>query len=216
MSAPTPPPVVKQKRRRTRLLFIPVTLLALGLLALLFVYVRGTWATAQPRNPSSVSEGPVSQLVLWPKGGKAIRCAILLPYPRQPVWDVVTDYGHYSDFLPYLKDTEAARKADAWELKGQAASAFSGDWPFDITITEDTEPSLWRVWWDDRPTQGKIAVNRGTWELTESSPNQTLLVLTLQAEVHSTPTFFLRNILLFRLKQVVRAVEKRLQFQTQP
>src|SRR5260370_34446821 len=118
MSAPTPAPVVKQKRRRTRLLFIPVTLLALGLLALLIVYVRGTWATAQPRNPSSVSEGPVSQLVQWPKGGKALRCAILLPYPRPAVWEVVTDYGHYSDFLPYLKDTEAMRKADAWELKG--------------------------------------------------------------------------------------------------
>jgi uncharacterized protein YndB with AHSA1/START domain len=215
MSAPTRVPAAKQKRRRTRLLFIPLALLALGLLALLIVYIRGTWATTQPHNPTSVSEGPVCQVFQNPKGGKAVRCAILLPYPRQRVWDVVTDYGHYSDFLPYLKDTEAARKGDLWELRGQAASAVSGDWPFNITITEEKESVPWRVWWDNRPTQGAVAVNRGSWELTESSPNQTLLVLTLQAEVHSTPTFFLRNILLYRLKQVVRALEKRLQSQSQ-
>jgi hypothetical protein len=101
-------------------------------------------------------------------------------------------------------------------LKGQAASAVSGNWPFEIKMLEVKSAKLWIAWWDDTPAEGEVAVNRGSWELIEAGPNETLLVLTLQAEVRSTPNFLLRNVLLHRLKKVVRAVESRLQSASTP
>jgi ribosome-associated toxin RatA of RatAB toxin-antitoxin module len=212
MTAPAPAPVAKPKRRRARLLFIPVLLLVLALLAFVVFYIRGTWATSEAGNPATVQEGPISQLYLTPEGDKVIRCAILLPYPVERVLGVVTDYAHYSEFLPYLSDIQAERKDDDWLMKGQAQSAVSGTWPFEITVREERlGRSQWRIRWDEQPNQSEVALNRGSWELTPAGDNQTLLVLTLQAEVRSTPTFFLRNFFLYRLKQVVRAVERRLQ-----
>jgi ribosome-associated toxin RatA of RatAB toxin-antitoxin module len=215
MAAPSPPPTAKPRRRRTRLLFIPVMLLLLGVVAFVILYIRGTWATTQPRDPASVQEGPISQLYQKPDGNKVVRCAVLLPYSLQRVWTVVTDYPYYSEFLPYLSDVQATQTDDGCVMKGQAASAISGTWPFEIVVHEDKEtvPERWRISWDEKPTEGDVQLNSGSWELTPVGENQTLLVLTLQAEVRSSPTFFLRNFFLYRLKQVVRAVEKRLQSQ---
>jgi ribosome-associated toxin RatA of RatAB toxin-antitoxin module len=209
MAAPAPPPSVKPRRRRTRLLFVPVMLLAIVVLAFFIFYVRGTWASTDPHNPTSVQEGPISELYQTPDGNKVVRCAILLPYPTDRVWNIVTDYPHYSAFLPYLSDIETTRTDSGCVMKGQAASAISGTWPFEITVHENKEAH--RVSWDEKPSQGDVELNRGSWELTPVGENQTLLVLTLQAEVRSSPTFFLRNFFLHRLKQVVRAVDKRLQ-----
>jgi ribosome-associated toxin RatA of RatAB toxin-antitoxin module len=210
---PTPPPAATPKKRRLRLLFIPAVLLALALLAFLVFYVRGTWAATEPRNPGSVGEGPVSQLYQTPDGHKVVRCAILLPYSVERVWAVVTDYAHYSDFLQYLSDIQTTKDGDAWKMTGQADSALSGTWAFNITVHDDKPPlpKPWHVWWDENPGQGDLELNRGSWELTPAADNQTLLVLSLEAEVAGTQTFFLRNFFLHRLKVVVRAVEKRLQ-----
>jgi ribosome-associated toxin RatA of RatAB toxin-antitoxin module len=211
MTAPLPPPT-KPGRRRARLLVVPVLLLGLGTLAFVIFYIRGTWATTQPRNPTSVAEGPVSQMYQTPAGDKVVRCAIVLPHPAERVWAVVTDYPHYSDFLPYLSNVEATPSDDGCVMKGQAASAVSGTCPFEITVREDKHAR--RVAWDEKPAQGDVLLNRGSWELTPVGNDQTLLVLTLQAEVRSSPDFFLRNFFLYRLKQVVRAVERRLKSQT--
>ncbi len=218
MSAPAPPPAAKPKRRRARLVVIPVGLLALALLAFVVFYIRGTWASTDARNPATVQEGPVSQLYQNPDGDKVIRCAILLPYPIERVLAVVTDYDHYSDFLPYLHDIQTERADGDWFMKGQAQSAIGGTWPFDIQVHEEFvgRGQGWRVRWDEKPHQGEVTLNRGSWELTPAGDNQTLLVLSLQAEVQSTPTFFLRNFFLYRLKQVVRAVDRRLQSQAAP
>jgi ribosome-associated toxin RatA of RatAB toxin-antitoxin module len=217
MSAPSPPskptPAATPKKRRLRLLCIPVVLLGLALLAFLVFYIRGTWASSVVHDPTTVAQGPISELYDAPDGHKVVRCAIVLPFPIEIVWAVVTDYSHYSDFLSYLSDIQATKKDDGWKMKGKADSALSGTWAFDITVHEDKPPSPkpWRVSWDENPSQGEVEVNRGSWELTPAGENQTLLVLTLEAEVRGAQSFFLRNFFLHRLKVVVRAVEKRLQ-----
>jgi ribosome-associated toxin RatA of RatAB toxin-antitoxin module len=178
-------------------------------LAGLVVYVRGTWADSEPRDPASVDARPVCQIYQPPDGPKRVRCAILLPYPRRRVWQALTDYAHYADFLPYLADTTAER-TDEGEMRmtGQAKSALSGYWPFAITVHEEKTPDAWRAWWDE--PSPPVLVNRGGWTLRAHDQETTLLVLDLETEVKGYPTFFLRAVFRHRLPHVLRAVQRHL------
>jgi hypothetical protein len=205
-TGPAPP------TRRWRRQLIPAALLGLVLFAALWTWVHGTWADAEPRQPGGVGQGPVCHLYQPPGEGKRVRCAALLGHPRRRVWEVVTDYAHYGDLLPYLSDVTVSPNEDGTtHMKGEAESALSGSWSFAIDVHEEKEGDTWRVWWD-KPSNS-IEVNRGAWALTARGPRETLLVLTLEGEVRGYPTFFLRNVFLHRLKRVVRAVERRLEEQ---
>jgi ribosome-associated toxin RatA of RatAB toxin-antitoxin module len=200
--------------RRARRASIPGLLLLLVLGAVGYVWVRGTWADSTPADPKSVADGPVCH-VYQPAGEhKRVRCAVLLPYPMQKVWSVVTDYEHYADILPYLADVQVEPKEGekgVWHMTGKAKSALPGYWDFAIDIHQEEGTERRVAWWDN--PSGEVTLNKGRWELTPDGPDRTLLVLSLEAEVHNYPTFFLRNYFLHRLKRVVQAVEQQLQKQ---
>lgn len=208
-TTPAPP-----RRRRKRWLIVPAALLALVLAAAAVAYARGTWADARPHNPSGPAEGPVSQVYQAPGGGKQVRAAALLPYPREQVWKVVTDYRHYGDFLPYLADLDVTPAEGGCRMKGQAKSALPGWWPFEIDIRQEQTAERWSAGWD----QGgdPVRVNKGGWLLTPAGDGRTLLVLYLETEVRGTPTFLIRNVYLHRLKEVLRAVGRRVREQAAP
>ncbi len=148
MSTPPAAPAAKSPRRSRRLV-IPLVLLVLLVAAGVVFYVRGTWADDVPRNPTSVAEGPVAQ-VYQPAGqGRRVRCAILLPHPPARVWKMVTDYEHYTDFLPYLADVKAERTAEGIRMSGQARSVLGGWWPYTITIHEKAADGGHVAWWDE-------------------------------------------------------------------
>jgi hypothetical protein len=179
------------------------------------LFVRGTWADNEPRNPASVAEGPVSQLYQPAGQSKRVRCAILLDSPPDRVWDAVTDYGHYGAFLPYIHDVTGERAADGGRVSGQARSVLGGSWPFTINVHEKkTEGGRVASW--DETGSGEVRVNRGSWEVIPAANGQTLLVLSLEGEVHNYPAFILRNTFLHRLKEVLRRVEQHLQDQATP
>src|SRR3974377_466252 len=119
MSTPASPPPAKKRRSQRRYLFIPLVLLLCDIGAMKWRTARGTWADRIERNPYAVSDGPISQL--YQEGDtKFVRCAIVLPYSVEHVWSVVTDYQHYSDFLPYVKGVTATQTGDVWKMKGLA------------------------------------------------------------------------------------------------
>ncbi len=215
MSEPPAAPAAAPPRRRRRRLVIPLLLLALLVATGVVLFVRGTWAGDVPRNPASVAEGPVSQVYQPPGQPKRVRCAILLPFPPDKVWKAVTDYRHYGDFLPYISEVTSERTPDGTRVSGQARSVLGGDWPFTITIREKEADGSRVAWWDETGG-GEVRVNRGSWEVTPATGGQTLLVLSLEAEVHNYPTFILRNTFLHRLKEVLKRVEKHLQDQAAP
>ena len=170
--------------------------------------MRGTWPDTSIQNPETVGR-PVVQLYQPPDGKTHIRAAVLLPYSRQQVWSIVTDYEHYDRFLPYLDEIEVSRQKDGCHMKGEAKSAVSGYWSFAIDIHEHKTDKDWSTTWDQ--TGGKeVAVNRGGWTLVDRGKDQTLLVLALEAEVKGYPTFLLRNVFMHRLPKVLQAVEERL------
>jgi len=212
---PTQPTI--PRRRRRRWLVVPASLLLLVAGAVVVLFVRGTWADSSPRNPSSVEEGPVAQLYQPPGEHKRIRSAVLLPYPREIVWKVVTDYEHYSELLPYLANVEAKRNVNgSWHMAGLAKSALQGYWDFTIDIYEDVSHEQWVARWDQPNDGGEVLVNKGSWTVTSMGNDRTLLALELEAEVHHYPTFFLRNYFLHRLKQVLLAVDHHLREQPTP
>jgi ribosome-associated toxin RatA of RatAB toxin-antitoxin module len=205
-TTPAPP-----RRRRKRWLLVPAALLALVLAAAAVAYARGTWADTRPHDPASPADGPVSQVYQAPDGGKEVRCAVLLPYPREQVWKVVTDYEHYGDFLPYLADLEVTPAEGGCHMKGQAKSALPGWWPFEVDIRQEQTAERWSAGWDQ--PGDPVRVNKGGWVLTPAGEGQTLLVLHLETEARGTPTFLIRNVYLHRLKEVLRAVGRRVQAQ---
>jgi ribosome-associated toxin RatA of RatAB toxin-antitoxin module len=213
MSSATPPtvpaaPRPPARRWRKRWTLIPAALLLAVAIALAILYLRGTWADTEVHNPASVAEGPISQLYSADGQTKQVRCAIILPYSVDEVWEVLTDYGDYHKMLPYLSNIEAEKKGeDEYRMKGQAKSAFKGDWPFEITIHQEKKADGGHIWWDETSTDGEVQVNKGSWTLTKHGDKETLLVLSLEAEVKSTPTFVLRNFFRHRLKKVMQAVE---------
>jgi ribosome-associated toxin RatA of RatAB toxin-antitoxin module len=193
-------------------MLVPLLLLILLVVTTAWAYVRGTSADAEVRNPTSSAEPPISQLRRLDDGHITVRAAGVLPYPRQKVWAVVTDFAHYSDFLPYVKDVtvEPAQDGTKKLVKGKAKSAFYGYWDFQLHANEEKEKAdEWRVWWREKG-EGEVLVNNGTWALREAGTGETLLVLELETEVRSTPNWLLRNFYLYRLRQVIAAVRARL------
>jgi ribosome-associated toxin RatA of RatAB toxin-antitoxin module len=205
MSTPVSAPLVGHRRVKKRI-FIPAIVLALALLVLIGAYVRGTWADTVARDPQTSAEGTVSQLYQTPNGNVQVRCAILVDAPAAKVWDVVRDYGSHPRFLPYVRETQVQpREGGRVYLTGVARSQMWGDWPFAMEIThKSVADKEYTASWDE-PTS-TLLVNRGSWTLTAKGANLTLVVYALQWEVAQYPNFFVRNVLLDRLYQVLYAL----------
>ncbi len=208
MSTPAAAAAVPRRPRR-RWWLIPAGLLLLMALTLGWFYLHGTQADTRPLDPDQPGQ-PVSQLLRTPDGQTTVRAAVLLDTPRAKVWGIVTDFAHYDHFLPYLRAIEVEPGPDGTtRMTGEAKSALSGWWPFTIDIHTDRGGPAWRVWWDEKG-EGLVQSNRGGWALTEPSPGRTLLVLTLDTEVRGYPAFVIRGSFRDRLREVLRAVERRL------
>jgi ribosome-associated toxin RatA of RatAB toxin-antitoxin module len=203
------PPTTSPAPRRRRRLLIPLLLLAVLAGVVGYLAWRGTRADEKPHDPSRAEDDPVSQVYQPPGDTKRVRAAMILNHPRDKVWAAVTDYAHYSDFLPYLKDVVAEKTPDGYHLTGQAKSIFPGYWPFAIDVRQEPSEALSAVRWNERGG-GKVRVNSGSWEVIPRGKDQTLLVLSLEAEVDNIPSFVLRNVFLYRLKHVLRQVDRHL------
>jgi hypothetical protein len=195
-------------RHRQRRLLVPgvlaVSVLAVGLVAL----VRGTRAE-EARDPAAAADGPVCAVCPAPGGGKEVRCAARLPYSLDRVWEAVTDYDHYGDVCECIHAQSVRHEPDGrCLLDARARSLLSGTVPFAVELRHEQNLDEYVAWWDQ--PSGRVVVNRGRWVLRPAGPSETLLSLSLEVQVRGVPTFLLRNLSLHRLREVVRAVERRL------
>jgi ribosome-associated toxin RatA of RatAB toxin-antitoxin module len=172
-------------------------------------YVRGTWADAEPVIPSEASSDPVCHVVEMPGEGKQVRCAMLLPYSLEQVWQAVTDYDNYGDICPYIRAGVVTHDPNGCcQLEAEVESGLAADVPFRAQIRHEQLLNRYQTTWDE--PSGDVLVNRGHWILTPRGPAETLVELTLEVQVRGVPTFVLRNLSMRRLPAVVRAVEQRL------
>lgn len=197
-------------RLRKRYLVPGLFLALLGLL-LLWAYVHGTWADTAVKDPTSVGQGPVTQLYQAPDGRKQVRCAVLLDAPPDEVWAVVTDYEQFDSIFPYLRDVHAEKESDGgYRFQGTVSAGIFGDWGYDTHIRHEETPGRYVASWDE--PGGELTVNRGSWQITHRDGG-TLLVYTLDVEVRHCPTFLVRDVLLDRVKAIVGAVARRVRKQ---
>jgi ribosome-associated toxin RatA of RatAB toxin-antitoxin module len=203
---PTAQPAPRHRRRR---LIIPLVLLVVLAGVVGYLAVHGTGADETAQDPASVEEGPIAQVYQPPGDTKRVRAAMILNLTPGRVRKLVTDYRHYSDFLPYLKDVQAEQTKDGYHLTGLAKSILPGYWPFAIDVREERSGNYLVVRWNERGG-GKVRVNSGSWEVMPHGKDQTLLVLSLEAEVDNVPSFVMRNVFLYRLKHVLRQVDRHL------
>jgi hypothetical protein len=137
-------------RRRRRLLIVPGTLLGLVLLFLLAAFVRGTWADETPRDPATVSEGPLTQVVRGPDGGKEVRCAIRLPNAIEEVWAVVTDYDNFGDICECIQAEKIHHEPDGTcRLEARARSGLPGTVPFAVDLRHERSLGRYVSSWDE-------------------------------------------------------------------
>jgi ribosome-associated toxin RatA of RatAB toxin-antitoxin module len=200
-------PATKPPRRRVKKrILIPVILLGLALAFLLWLYVRGTWASDTARDPQSSGEGTVTQLYRDAAGNVQVRCAIVIDAAPAEVWSVVRDYPKHPSFLPYLASLEVEeREGNEVQLRGIAHSRLWGDWPFTAHVRHrNVDNVLFVASWDN--PSDTLPVNRGGWSVMGLTGGQTLLVNTLEVEAAGYPNFLVRNLIMDRLHRVVAAM----------
>ena len=95
----TAPPEPPRPVARWKLVLGLLVLVSVGLVG--WLYIRGTWADATPRNPSSAAEGPVAQLYRPAGENVRVRGAILLDHPIDRVWKEVSDVAPQPGAKPF-------------------------------------------------------------------------------------------------------------------
>ncbi|MFM7165721.1 MAG: SRPBCC family protein [Planctomycetaceae bacterium] len=196
----------KTTRRVQKRFAVPAGIVALLLLLMTWLSIRGEWADTEPQNPMTSSEGAITQLFLAPSG-KVVRSAVVIDFPRDEVWKVVTDYERFSEIFPHVCHTNISRDPDGrFHLSGSAEASCFGTWPFDVHISHREGSDECVAEWDNPHLD--LTVNRGSWTLTSLPDNRTLAVYTLAAEVRQFPGFVVRSGLLMRIDGVVAAVAR--------
>lgn len=202
--SPTPP----APRRIRKQIAVPTVFLVVVMLLLLWGTIRGNWADSQPRNPSSAADGVVAQL-LRTDGRKQLRAALIIISPPDRVWNVVTNYDHFSEVFPNIRTSKGARDPDGrWHLTGEVRS-FVGRWPMDLHVRHEEAPGRSVASWDE--PHGAWKVNRGSWVVTQHGPGETLLEYNLELKVSPFPDFVVRAVLLGQLKPIMKAVANQVQ-----
>jgi Polyketide cyclase / dehydrase and lipid transport len=199
------------RRTRRRRRGIVLAGLALGPLALLagVLAVRGTWADEGPRLPEHVEDGAVCHVCEPPGQTKHVRCAMLMPFAMEEVWEAITDYEHLGDVCPCLEFGEVRREPDGTcRLKAKAASGLPETVPFALEVRHEQTLYQYVSTWDQ--PSGHVTVNRGSWTLTAKGPALTLVELAVEVQMDHVPTFILRNINLGRVAETVRGVDQHL------
>lgn len=200
------PATTRPRRRVKKRILIPVIVLGVAVLFLLWLYVRGTWASDTARNPQAAAEGTITQLYRTPAGNTLLRCAIVVDAPPDSVWAVIQDYGKHASFLPYVSSLEAApREEGTMRVQGIVHSRLWGDWPFTVDVVHKKVSDKEYVASWDNPSD-TLPVNRGTWTVTGLGPRQSLIVNALEVEAAGYPTFFVRNLVIHRMHKVVSAM----------
>ena len=197
-----------QKRRVRKRLWVPSALLAFLVLAGVCLWWRGTSAETVERDPASVADGAVTQL-LTQDGRMFVRCAIIVPAPPTAVWKVVTDYDSHPKFIRYISELSSQKLDDGRvRLTSVAHSRLWGDFPFEIDVTHTEEPAQgeYTALWNEKGKGGGILVDRGGWRVKRLPADQTLLIFTVQMETQRYPDFLVRNILLDRVGAIVTSV----------
>lgn len=172
----------------------------------LTLVVRGTLVSGEVVTPASSKDGASKQLLAGPEGKKRVRYARVLDHAPDAVWGAITAYADYPEIFGRVSQATSASVGSETRVNMTVTSGVYGDWPFEIFLKEETAPGKRVLSWD-QPSES-LTVNRGSWTVTPVAPSSTLVVYEVEIEVRRVPLFFVRNVLLTRVREPVRSVDR--------
>jgi hypothetical protein len=189
------------------------TLAAFLVTTCVILMVRGTWADSEIVNPSASNQGTITRLYRDPEGNTSVRCAAVLDFPSDRVWEVVTGYERFGKIfgemssIARLEVTDATHEADGQVHLVGRVSSLLGTWPVDVRVAHDeTGPNRVASW--DTSEAGHV--NRGSWTISPLGEDRSLVVYLLEVQDPPYPNILVNNVLLNETRAVVDAVEREL------
>ncbi len=162
-----------------------------------------------PALRSKLERGDVAtELTDGPGGRRDARARALIAAPPEAVWNGITDYAHYNEFMPFTTVSDVKRREGdtVW---------FYTELSFPLkTIRYEIKLKLdkprWRVDWT--LVEGDLRSNEGSWQLEPYGPGggETFAIYTVYvAPGFSIPGFILNKMTQASLPQLIQAVRKR-------
>ena len=112
----------------------------------------------------------------------------IIEAPPERVFRALTDYGHWSEFMPFLQKS-GARPAPDGSVLGDHVMKLptpTGERHFQVRFRQRTENGpagrIWKIDWIYVKGSGNVADHHGSWTLTEQGPGRTLAVLRLYTD----------------------------------
>jgi hypothetical protein len=105
--------------------------------------------------------------------------------PPARVFAALADFAHWSEFMPFMRRSDARREPDGSFLCNQSLALPGGERHYQARAVARAEGSggaaAWRIAWSYVPGSGNIAAQRGSWTLVPYG-GRTLAVLRLDSD----------------------------------
>ena len=140
-------------------------------------------------------------------GRKDARAFALLAAPVERVWDAITDYDHYKDFMPLTKASRVKRREGDTVWFYTELSMLLKTCSYEIKLT--LEKPKWRASWT-LVESNMLRANEGSWQLESTPAGETYAVYTAYvAPSLPVPEMILNKLTKGTLPQLMAAVRKR-------
>ena len=104
--------------------------------------------------------------------------------PPERVFRALTDYGHWSEFMPFLQKAAASPQPDGSTVAEHVMKlpAPTGERHYRVRFRQRAEGGTWKIDWTYVPGSGNVKDHHGSWTLTPLGPGRTLAVLRLYTD----------------------------------
>jgi ribosome-associated toxin RatA of RatAB toxin-antitoxin module len=139
-------------------------------------------------------------------GREENRARALIAAPIERVWDAITDYDRYKEFMPFTREsTVRRREGDTVLFYTELAVPLKKVW-YEIELKLD-RPN-WSTRW--RLEDGSIEANEGSWQLERYGEGETAAQYTLYVEIGvPLPAFLVNRFTKGSLSSLLQAVRER-------
>jgi uncharacterized protein YndB with AHSA1/START domain len=155
--------------------------------ALLLVLTLAAPGLSLPGTPYPTPTGDVWVEAASPGAGKP-REGVgrgVIEAPPERVFRALADYGHWSEFMPFLQRSAASPQPDGSTAAEHVMKlpAPTGERHYRVRFRQRAEPGKsWTIEWAYVPGSGNVKDHHGSWTLTPLGPGRTLAVLRLYTD----------------------------------
>ncbi len=137
----------------------------------------------------------------------------IIDAPREAVWDVITDYAHYKDFMPRTAVSIVTDRIanTVYFYSELIIPLLFGNVSYEIALVHDKKH--FTITWDLVPGTGKnVKEVRGSWKLEHYKKGKTKAIYTLFTEPDTIIPDFVINILTDQtLGEIIQVIRDRVQ-----